>query len=145
MGYYSTYDGNITIKGKTGTDHHDIHEAIERLITPGLSTSPSVSTHGGGTEVEICIYDVTKWYDWVADLTRFADELTKAGYTVNGHIDRQGEEVDDHDVLSIENGVTTVSVRRGTFKTDEDIRRIIENHYAEGVDALTAAILRIFE
>ena len=143
MGYYSTYDGNITIKGKTGTDHHDIHEAIERLITPNLSAPPHVSTSDGTIEVEI--YDVTKWYDWNTDLTQFADELTKAGYTVNGHIDRQGEENDDHDALSIENGVATVSVRRGTFATDEGIRSIIEAHYAEGVDALVSAITGIFE
>lgn len=143
MGYYSTYDGNITIEGKTGTDHHDVHEAIERLIAPNLSAPPSIITHDG--EVEICIYDVTKWYDWNTDITQFADELTKAGYIVNGHIDRQGEENDDHDALSIENGVATVSVRRGTYATDEDIRSIIEAHYAEGVDALVSAIISIFE
>lgn len=146
MGYYSTYDGNITIENKTGTDHHDIHEAIERLITPELiSASSNVSTRDGGTKVEIDIYNVMKWYDWVADLTQFADELTKAGYTVNGYIDRQGEENDDHDALSIENGVASVSVRRGTFATDEDIRSIIEAHYAEGVDALVSAVASIFE
>ena len=115
----------------------------ELIEVPSIDSPTAQMIFDGAIEVEI--YDVTKWYDWNADLTQFADELTKAGYTVNGHIDRQGEENDDHDALSIENGVATVSVRRGTFATDEDIRSIIEAHYAEGVDALVSAITRIFE
>jgi len=112
MGYTTKFRGCVAVEPALTLEHY---QALKSLYDPE-SESPfrtkdcptgycQWQPNRQGTALE---WDGgEKFYDSVEWMSAIADQLTQRGYTLNGEIEAQGEEVGDHWKLVVRRGVVS--------------------------------------
>ena len=137
MSYYSSYSGVIDITN-ANPETTPIIDRFLHLVSDSIDENPEI--HENGNTISITIYGGGKWYDWNDDLDLFVKELQAAGCTVDGDIERHGEEDDDMENWECANGQTRTQLARIIYADDAEILTVIKEAYGNGPEAILKAL-----
>lgn len=134
MGYYSEYNGGIDIDNAGIETLNPILDKFSQLIKD--NTDGDIDIMQRENTVSISLWGEGRWYDWNTDLDRFAKELADMGYTVNGSVDRSGEDSGDLERWDCDDNKTATTPARIIYATDAEILDAIKEACADGAEAI---------